>query len=371
MENKNINKTIANLKKEIKKLDDKKFKVFFFVYDTKGVPSGSLTYIYQTAYKLKELGYTVQMLHTEKDFVGVESWLGEKYAKLPHFNVTKDMIDSSPSDFLFIPEIFSEIMAKTKELPCKRVAILQNYDFMTELIPAGATWGDMRIYDCVATSQHLADRLTEVFPNVVTKVVRPCVDDIFTDDGKEKKLIVNIVTKDQNDYNSIVKPFIWKYPMYGFVPFRYVNGQSKEVFANVLKEGCITVWNDPFTDFGISALEAMACGNIVIGKIPEGEPEWLISDGEIRDNGVWYYSTKDVHGLLASVIQTFLKDATPQDILKAMKNTVAEYRSDKQDQDIKWVYIDGLFKSRREEFEKLLETLEKYKAENKEESKKD
>ena len=71
-----IDKTIKNLKKELKKLEEKKFKIMFFIYDTKGVPSGSLTYIYQTAYTLKELGYNVQMLHTEKDFVGVGEWLG-------------------------------------------------------------------------------------------------------------------------------------------------------------------------------------------------------------------------------------------------------------------------------------------------------
>jgi hypothetical protein len=65
MENKNIDNKIKNLTKELKKLNDKKFKVMFFVYDTKGVPSGSLTYIYQTAYKLKELGYTVEMLYAE------------------------------------------------------------------------------------------------------------------------------------------------------------------------------------------------------------------------------------------------------------------------------------------------------------------
>lgn len=371
MENKNIEKTIKNLTKELKKLKENKFKVFFFVYDTKGVPSGSLTYIYQTAYRLKELGYTVQMLHSEKEFIGVGSWLGEKYAKLPHFNVSKDMIDSAPSDFLFIPEIYAEIMAKTKTLPCKRVAILQNYDFMTELIVPGATWGSMGIHDCVATSKHLADRLTEVFPDVVTRVVRPCVDEMFHDDGKEKKLIVNIISKDQNDYNSIVKPFIWKYPMYGFVPFRYVNGQSKDVFANVLKESVATVWNDPFTDFGISALEAMACGNIVIGKIPEGEPEWLVKDGEIQDNGVWYYNTKDVHGLLASVINTFMKDATPKDILDRMKATVANYRAEEQNKDIEEAYINGIFKTRKEEFENMLKMLEKYKTENKEESKND
>lgn len=354
-----IDKTIKNLKKELKKLEEKKFKIMFFIYDTKGVPSGSLTYIYQTAYTLKELGYNVQMLHTEKDFVGVGEWLGEKYAKLPHFNVAKDMIETSPSDFVIIPEVFAEAMAKTKDLQCKRIALLQNYDLMTEMIPAGATWGTLKIRDCITTSKKLADRITEVFPGVVTKVVRPCVSSEFFDDGNEKKLIVNIISRDQNDINSIVKPFKWKYPMYGFVAFRYINGQNKEEFAKLLREGFLTVWNDPFTDFGISALEAMACGNIVIGKIPDSEPEWMFTDKTVKDNGLWYYNSKDVHPLIASVVQTFMKDGIPSDVLDEMKKTVSEYTAEKQVEDIRKAYIEGIFETRKTEFRYMLETLEK------------
>lgn len=352
------------LKKELQKLEDKTFKFFFFVYDTKGIPSGSLTYIYQTAAYLNKLGYDVQMLYTEEDFKTPEEWLNNvDITELPHHNIQKDKIEVSASDFLLIPEIFADVMAKTKEMPCKRIAILQNYDFMMELIPLGASWSTLKINECITTSKYLGERLNEVFKNVKTHVVRPCVDNIFEEgDEVNKKLIVNIISKDQNDLNAIVKPFKWKYPMYGFVPFRYVNGQDKETFAQLLKESSITVWNDPFTDFGISALEAMACGNIVIGKIPEGEPEWLIENGNIKDNGVWYYNTKDVHSLLASVIQTYMKDALPQNVLDNMKDTVKQYRKEEQEKDILNVY-ETLIKNRKEEFNSYIELLNKNNAE--------
>lgn len=349
---------IETITKEIQKLKDKTFKVFFFVYDTKEMPSGSLTYIYQTASYLKELGYDVQMLYTEEDFKTPETWLNNiDITQLPHVNIQKDKIEVSASDFLFIPELFADVMAKTKEMPCKRVAILQNYDFMTELIPVGASWSTLKINDCVTTSKYLGDRLNEVFKNVKVNVVRPCIEDTFDEDDVDKKLIVNIISKDQNDLNAIVKPFKWKYPMYGFVPFRYINGQDKETFANLLKESVITVWNDPFTDFGVSALEAMACGNIIIGKIPEGEPEWLIENGNIKDNGVWYYNTKDVHALIASVVQTFMKDSLPETVLKEMKNTVKKYRKDKQRKDIEDVYVNTLFENRIKELQEVLDYL--------------
>ena len=46
-------KVIENIEKEISKIDKKENKIFFFVIDTKGVPSGSLEYIYNLALILK------------------------------------------------------------------------------------------------------------------------------------------------------------------------------------------------------------------------------------------------------------------------------------------------------------------------------
>ena len=77
-------KVIENIEKEISKIDKKENRIFFFVIDTKGVPSGSLEYIYNLALILKEEGYNVSMLHTEEEFVGVGAWLDERYANLPH-----------------------------------------------------------------------------------------------------------------------------------------------------------------------------------------------------------------------------------------------------------------------------------------------
>ena len=90
---------LANIKAEIDKIENKKNRIYFFVIDTKGAPSGSLEYIYNLALILKEDGYNVSMLHTEDEFVGVESWLGKEYAELPHFNVNKGDIGTSSEEY--------------------------------------------------------------------------------------------------------------------------------------------------------------------------------------------------------------------------------------------------------------------------------
>lgn len=361
-----IKKVIKTLDKSIKKIEKGESKLLFFVADSKGTPIGSLSYIYDIAYKLKEMKYNVQMMYAENDFVGVETWLGTKYSSLPHANISKDVVDISPSDVVFIPELYSSVMAKTRDLKCKKVAILQNFDYMTDLIPFGASWMSMGIFDCITTSNSLKQRLNEVFPEVNVRVIRPVIDQVFKP-SEEQKFIVNIVTKDENEINSIVKPFKWKYPSYGFVTFRYINGKSREDFAKYISEGCITVWVDQNTDFGYSALEAMASGNIVIGKIPENEPEWMLDkEGKLKDNGIWFYKMRDLPEILFEVISTVLYEKTPKEIYTNMTETLSEYTEEKQRKELKSVIVEDIIESKKQELISIRD-LYKNKLEEKEE----
>ena len=356
MTKKEMKLALKNIESAIKNVEKKNFKLLFFVADSKGTPVGSLAYTYELAYKLKELGYKVQMLYAENDFVGVKDWLGEKYASLPHFNSQKDNIDVSPSDFLFIPELFSNVMAKTKQLPCKKIAILQNFNYLTELIPLGSSWESLGIRDCITTSNSMKERVLEIFPGTKTYVIRPSIDSTFFSDNKEK-LIVNIISKDENDINSVVKPFKWRYPIYDFVTFRYINGRSREEEAKYLREGAISIWIDEKTDFGYTALEAMASGNIVIGKIPENTPEWMLDEnGELVDNGVWFYKMRELPGLLSSVIQTLLYNKIPQGLYENMKETLSKYTAEKQLDDINNV-LNEIFDTRTKELHLMADSL--------------
>lgn len=369
-----IEKNIDNIKVELNKLENKEFAYKFFVYDTKGVASGSLTYIYETALCLHNLGYKVEMLYIGKDFVGTEEWAGERYNVLKHYNIETDNVKVAPSDILFIPEIMNQLMEKTINFPCKRVVISQNTDYMFENLPIKQSFNEYGINDIIVTSNNLANKIKQMFGCMKIDVVRPHVIDIFEKPTKISDFVVNIVSKDYNNINSIVKQFYLKYPMLSFVTFRYLNGAKKEDFADALKNSVITVWEDEYTDFGISALESMACNNIVIGKIPDSEPEWMCvhnEDGSVtfKDNGFWYYNNKDVHSLIAYVIESYLNNNVSQTIYDNMEKTVNEYREDKFIEDVKNVYINGFINHRKEEFNYILSALENKLKEN--ENKKD
>ena len=350
---------IKNIEKSLEKLTNKDFNVMFFVVDTKGVPSGSLAYIYETAYQLQQAGYKVKMLHAEKEFVGVGDWLGEKYAAIPHECIDKDNTTTvSPADFLFIQEVYTSAMSATKQLPCKRIVIFQNFSLLADTCPMGVSFDDLKIRACITTTEDLKEKIKRFFPDVKVDIVHRAIPATFKSD-KNKKLIINIVANNKHEINEIVKPFYWKYPQYKWVAFRPIpNNLTREDFAKALGESFATIWCDTKTDFGQAAVEALAAGNIVIGKLPENGSEWIYKDGGIRDNGLWFYNSSDACDMIASTVQSFITDTIPDIIYKEGENTVSAYTEEQQNKEILEVY-PALFNLRKGELEKLIEVYKK------------
>ena len=358
----NKEEMIRVVEENIKKLEDKAFNIFFFVIDTKGNPSGALEYIYRTAMELHDRGYNVAMLHQEEEFIGVGDWLGQAFAELPHHNTEKENIEIAASDFLFIPEILSSVMSQTKTLPCKRVMILQNHNFLADFMPVGVTPFDVNINEIVTTTKTLKDLADAYFPGIKTHVVRPFISQVFRNSDTPKKLIVNVVSRSQDDINRIIKPFYWKYPVYKWVSFRDLRGVTQEVFADALREGAITVWMDAVSDFGYSALEAAKSGSIVLAKVPDTPTDWtfvheVIEDGEkngLNPAFIWFDDLNRVPDMIASVVRTWTLDRIPDELYESMTKAADEYTPTKAGGDIQKEYIEGLFAKRLSDFKEVL-----------------
>lgn len=342
-----IEETIANLK-------ENNFNIYFFVIDSRNVPNSSLAYIYELAKTLQDKNYKVTMLYQlqgeytadelykkkkkgkqideSKIFVGVGGWLGEEYANIPHMNISIEQWRVSPSDILFIPEAFSSLMFQTYQhkAPCRRIVLLQNFSYVTDFIPYGVEWKNYGIYDVVATTKKQEELIKSVFPYVRTKILPPVVNSVFRKPVEPKKLLVNIITSDQRIANRIIKTFYWKYPIYKFVSFVDLRNYPRDEFADKLREGAITVWVDNDTQFGHSAVEAIACDNILIGKIPDAIPEWMTNeDGTLNDCGVWTYDVNLIPELLANVIGAWMQDGVPEELTKSMEKVNAAYSVNK------------------------------------------
>jgi hypothetical protein len=272
---------------------------------------------------------------------------------LPYIYATveNENIEIQPCDFLFVPEIFSNVLAQTKKLPCKRVVILQNFNYLTEFMPFGGGWSDMGIRDAITTTERQAQLAKECFPYINTFIVPPAIKSLYYEGKEPKKMVVNIVAKNQSDVNRIVKPFYWKYPLYRWVSFRDLRGIPNEIFADALREAAITIWVDTDTNFGYTPLEAMKSGSIVIGKIPEDIPEWMLNeDGMVNDAGIWFDNINDVYPIIASVVRTWINDSVPTDIYEEMKKVSGKYTPAQQKEAIENVYVKGFFEKRKEDF---------------------
>lgn len=338
----------------ISKLENKEFKVFFFVLDTKGNPSGALEYIYQTALVLKNHGYDVAILHQEKEFVGVGGWLGEEYANLPHYNIEKENVEITPSDFLFIPEIFANVMIQTKKLPCKRVIIVQNYSNICEFMPPTQTPFKLGISDAIVTTKQQEEKLNEYFPDVKCHVVSPSIKKMFRNNENPRKLVVNVLSKDQTKFNQIVKPFYWKNPVYQWISFRDLRGLPQDTFCDALRESAISIWVDDDTKFGYTLLESLRCGNIVLAKTPEHPSDWMLDeDGELTESVLWFDDIEDVPNILSSVVRSWTLDSIPEEIYEKQNKISEGFTEERQDNEIMDAYVYGIFEKRLKDFKEV------------------
>ena len=382
---------IERIEESITNLKENNFNIFFFIIDSRNIPNSSLEYIYELAKTLQDKKYNVTMLYqlqeeyTEaelykrkkkgkpidpnKVFVGVREWLGDEYADIPHMNISHAQWKVSPADILFIPEAFSSLMFQTYQYkaPCRRVVLLQNFSYVTDFIPFGIEWKNYGIYDVVATTKQQENLIKSVFPYVRSKILPPLIPSIYRKPIEPKKLLINIIASDQRITNRIIKTFYWKYPIYKFISFVDLRNKSREEYAEKLKEGAITVWVDDDTPFGHSGLEAIACNNVLIGKVPDMIPEWMTNeDGSLNDSGVWTYDINLIPDLLANVVGAWMQDNIPEQLLSTMEQINGTYDEEKWNTNVENV-ITSIIDEQIKSFEQIKDSINnKIKSETKE-----
>ncbi len=349
-----MNEKIKKLEETIETMINRDGNVYFFTLDTKNAPNGEVKYIYDIALSLYNMGYKVTMLHQEEEFIGPIEWLGDSYSVLEHKNVKEENVVVTPSDFVFIPEVFSNVMGQTKSLPCKRIMIYYSPAYLTDYMPVGVTMSDLNIYDAITTNEALKAKLKGYFPNLNVRVVRPSINEIFTNNSEPKKLIVNLITPTANEVNDIVKPFYWKNPLYKWLSFRDLKGIPQPMLADVMREAAITVWVDDMTNNGQMALEALKSGSILIAKVPQVTPEWMVEDGEYRFGIIWVDSYDMLHDILASVVRGWTRDEIVEKYLTMSSEVENLYLLEYQKMDIEKQVIEDIFENTINTYRQIL-----------------
>ena len=328
------NSTIELIKDSIQSLKEKKFRIFFFVMDTKGNAVASLANIYEHARILRTLGYDAQILHEKNDYVSVAPILGEIYAEIPHVSAEGQQLKVNTQDFIIIPEIFANVMEQTAKLPSKRIVFANSYDYILEMLMPGKHWSEYGITDVITTNEKQKEYINDLFLNRLNiQVVPVSIPEYFKPSEKPKKPIIAISTRDQRDLVKIYKKFYLKYPHLKWVSFRDMRGFSREAFATSLAECCLAIWVDEISGFGTFPIEAMKSDVPVLGVVPNLIPEWMADK-----NGLWTHEINKVADLAANYFQAWLEDSEPEELYSEMSKIKEMYTVEEQSKKIEEVY---------------------------------
>lgn len=341
------------LEEQITRLKEKKSGMYFFVMDTKGNPTAGMANIYKQVKVLRELGYNANILHEKNEYTSVGSWLGKEYDELPHVSIESQELKVKADDFVFIPEIFGNVMEQTSKLPCKRIVISQAYDYVLEMLMPGKKWLDYGITDCITTTNKQAEYLKNLMGETLnTEIVPVSIPKFFKPSEKPKKPIIAIYTRDQRDTVKIFKTFYLKYPHLKWFTFRDMRNMPTEKFAENLSECCVSVWVDDISGFGTFPIESMKCEIPVLGKVPNMVPEWMEDK-----NGLWTHDINSIPDILANYVQAWLEDASPEELYEKMGEMNKKYTEETQKEKIMEVY-SKIVENRITEFSEKLESME-------------
>ena len=346
-----MSEQINTINESIEKITNKDFGIYFFTLDTKGNPTAGVANIYEHVKILRDLGFNANILHDKNDYklredengMGIAEWLGEEYANLPHISIESQQLQVGPADFVIIPEAFASVMKQTAKFPCKRIVLLQSYEYIFEMLEIGENWGAFGINEVITTNQNLKNYVESIFRNLTTEIIPVSIPEYFKENDKPKIPTVSILARDKREILKIVKIFYQKYPQYQFVTFRDLSGLPREEFAKELSKSFLGVWIDELSSFGTFPLESIKCNTPVIGKIPRMVPEWMGNIDEngnlqLNDNGIWTANLNAIPDIIATVVGLYLEDSIPTNIKDTMIEYKGKYMPDEMKKEVKESY---------------------------------
>lgn len=363
---------VERVKSALEKVRNKESKFLFVVPESQN-PVASIYEIYFHATVVKKMGYQVKIMVEKGDYV-VPEWIEKELTDFQHVPMSDPKLTVGPEDVMVIPEVFSNVMEQTKNLPCMRVGLLQSADYMMNALIPGTDWSSFGVQDVITTSQTLKEWIESFYgeQKFDIKTYNIGIPEYFGKSDKPQKPVISVVGRNANEISKFVKLFFTKYPQYNWVTFDPMVTKSKPPkpmrrvdFAKRLSENFAAVWVDRIASFGTFPLECMKSGTIPICLKPDIMPEYMIERDEkgepvkaVEGAGVWTENYYDLPVLAGEVLVKFLDDNISDDIYKRMDAVVDKYNQNDSETSLNEIYT-GLLEKRISLFEKALEPQEK------------
>jgi hypothetical protein len=351
----------------IDKMHNKKSKFLFCIPESQG-PSASVYEMYFHATTVKNMGYDTYVLVETKDYI-IPDWIEEELTQHKHMSMADPALTVGSEDIMIIPEVYSNVMEQTKNLPCLRIGLLQSIDYMVNSLIPGTDWSSFGIRNIITTSQSLVNLIDNFYGKnkFIIQKYNVGIPDYFEKSNMPQKPIISIVGRNANEISKIVKLFFSKYPQYAWVTFDPMLTNSKPPqpmrrvdFAKRLKNNFAAVWTDRISSFGTFPLECMKSGVIPICAKPDLMPDYLIirdennvETGLIDGGGVWTDNFYDIPTLIGEILVKFLDDAILPEFYDSMTSVVENYTQKNAENELSIIY-QGHVDGRIEEFKKII-----------------
>ncbi len=330
---------IEKIRVSLEKLVNKKSKFLFIVPESQN-PVASVYEIYFHATVIKNLGHEVIIMVEKGDYV-IPTWIEKELTEFKHIPMSDPKLAVGPEDVMIIPEVFSNVMEQTKNLPCVRIGLLQSVDYMMNSLIPGTDWSTFGIHEIITTSQTLKEWVETFYgkDKFNISVYNIGIPEYFERSNIPQKPVVSVIGRNANEISKFVKLFFSKYPQYSWVTFDPMVTKSKPPqpmrrvdFAKRLQGNFAAVWIDRISSFGTFPLECMKSGVVPVCLKPDVMPEYLIERDEngnavkiVEGGGVWSENYYDLPILLGEILIKFLDDSITPELYDTMEKIANKY----------------------------------------------
>ncbi len=270
-------------------------RIIFLNCFPRDLVSGGIKTVYRHAFLLRQAGFQAQVLQSE----GLPSWLGQEMLPL----VCRDVKDLAEEDMVVFPEVLDGWYADMIRQPMagKKIIFCQNPYYFFTYRPSVEKLRDWGVTQVLAPGVEAAHLIQRVLGLEAVPVTSPVVDGAVFRPRQKKLQILCAEWKwpQQGGIPAYVCLFrdmlSLKYPQFSNVPWIPLKKKGEAEVAALMGESAVCLALGRMEALGITALEAMASGCLVVGYHGGGGREYATPQ-----NGFWH-SPEDMEGIVDSL----------------------------------------------------------------------
>jgi hypothetical protein len=247
-------------------------KIYYFCPDYT-MPSGGTRTIYRHVAQLNRKGIDAAIVHRKRGFD--LDWLD--------IEVPVVYLDDSPpitgDDVLVFAEGLAPYMKVMHKLQATQLVLALNWVTIYPSLPEGESWRDYGIQHVITPSK-VVQRFVEWSMELPTTLIEECVDPgTYAYQPERKQAKISFMTRKDRFGEVLHRILEDKEAVFGGYEWVALLDMTEQEYAAQLAESAIYLTSGTQEGLHVSVLEAMACGNVVVGFTGIGGSDYMVGAG--------------------------------------------------------------------------------------------